>query len=258
MLILIAESKTMTRCDRPVDSGLLSERSPLLGQQADHIMDSLRDVPEAELAAKVKISGALAHKLRQMIYEFADKTLGDTAINAFTGVVFKALDYPSLSAEAQSRCCGRVRIISSLYGWLRPLDIVRPYRLDFTTSLAPNGGSFASFLKPSVTSELLKYLNETGCTEILDLMPADAAKCIDAGTVGKEAAIWKVEFREILPGGKSRTPNAGRLKTLRGKLLRQLLETDINDISSLAGLESDDYIFDSVDADKRIVTFHTA
>ena len=67
----------------------------------------------------------MARKLRQMIYDFPYKESGCVAIEAFTGVVFKAFEYSSLSAQEKqitNRCVG---IVSSLYGWLRPDDIIK-------------------------------------------------------------------------------------------------------------------------------------
>ena len=55
-----------------------------------------------ELTAKVKISAAMASHLRDMIYEFPAKGMGTRAIEAFTGVVFKAFDYATLGKEAGS------------------------------------------------------------------------------------------------------------------------------------------------------------
>lgn len=257
MLILIAESKTIAACGCAVSREEYVAHSPLFGVEADNIMDSLRGASVDLLASDVKISPQMARKLQQMIYEFPNKNTGGRALESFTGVVFKAFDYPTLTPEEQGRADARVRIISSLYGWLLPGDIIKAYRFDFTTPLAPEGKSFAAYWQPNVTDALLRYLGETGEKNILNILPGDAARCIDWKAIGKHARVWKADFQELLPGGKTRTPNAGRLKTLRGKLLRQIIADNITDPQSLLGLCSESYVgMDRPEADGSIV-FHT-
>lgn len=240
MLILIAESKTMAPCDRGVDVSARTH-SPVFDLQAADIMLPLVDVDNAELCRKIKISPAMAADLRRMAYDFHDKSVGLPAVRAFTGVVFKAFDYESLSAAEQRRCNDNVRIISSLYGWLRPDDIIKNYRLDFTARIAPDCGSLCNWWRRLVTDRLLAELCETGTADILDLMPADAAKCIDWKQLPPCIRVWKADFRQI-DGASVRTPHAGRLKILRGLLLRQIIIESVADPDSLLTLISDEYM----------------
>lgn len=261
MLILIAESKTMGRCARPVAPETFDAHRPALEAEADAIMESLREASAEELAADVKISLPLARKLCEMVYEFPNKALGGEAVREYTGVVFKALDYPSMSAREQASFCRRVRIISSLYGWLRPDDIVKQYRFDFTTPLAPEGKTFAAYWRGAVTDTLLKTLEAGGFEDVLNLLPGDAARCVDWKAVAARAKVWKVDFQEILPGGKTRTPNAGRLKTLRGRLLRQIIRENVTTPASLLTLEGPGYAPAATQANPakspNTILFHT-
>lgn len=253
MLILIAESKTMRACDDKQSPDPL--RLPLSESMAADIMLALRGMDARELAEKVRISGDMAARLKQMIYDFPNKQLGRQAISAFTGVVFKALAYQSLDEESKRRCSSRVRLVSSLYGWLRPDDIIKDYRFDFTTALAPGGKTFAAFWRDSVTGRILEYLGRNDCREVLNLLPADGARCIDWKAVSAKARVLKADFRQI-DGASVRTPHAGRLKTLRGMLLRQILTHDVNDFATLSKLQSADYMADGCSGDN--ITFVTA
>ncbi len=255
MIILIAESKTMAPCYDKVSEEELRSHTPVFETEADSIMASLGDLSAGELAETVKISPAMVKKLRGMAYEFPNKQLGSPAITAFTGVVFKAFAYPTLSDEEKERTSRVVRIISSLYGWLRPDDIVKPYRLDFTTPLAPDGMSFAAFWKPRVTAQLQSAVTTSSTTDILDLLPGDAARCIDWKKLGPGARVWKADFKEVMPGGKMRTPNAGRLKTLRGELLRQIIRDDITDPRHLSTLEGENFTPDGIDEETGVIRF---
>lgn len=257
MLILIAESKNMAPCTGIVSHDYYQSHCPALENDADTVMASLRDMTADLLAEKVKISLPMVRKLQQMAYEFPNKALGGNAIEAFTGVVFKAFAYTSLDEATQRHADGCVRIISSLYGWLRPDDIVKPYRLDFTTPLAPGGKTFASFLQPKVTECLLEELKNGGHEDVLNLLPGDAARCIDWKAVGSCAKVWKADFRELLPGGKTRTPNSNRLKTLRGELLRQIVSDRITSASGLLSLQGTNYISTDTPTPDGTIEFHT-
>lgn len=244
MLILIAESKTMLTKEAPVSPEQLEPCKPRFDETADEIMNSLRDLSVGELASQLKLSGSLAAKMQKMIYDFPLKSTGYRAIEAFTGVVFRALDFVSLPPEAQKRCETQVRIISSLYGWLRPDDFIKPYRLDFTTKLeeGPSAGkALNAFWRMDSTKELVNYLTERHETEIINLLPADAAKCIDWKLVKRFAKVWKVDFQELREGDVMKTPQAERLKALRGELLRQILVEGLSQASELLHISSEKY-----------------
>ncbi len=239
MITLIAESKTMDDRELPVESGVYERNMPAAESKADEIMARVATMPAPEISQVAKISLSLAAKVARMAYEFPNKAMGLRAMVAFTGVVFKAFDYPSLSTEEKNLADERVRIISSLYGWLRPNDIVKPYRFDFTTPVAPGDKVLAAFLRKDVTVELEKHLQASGETTILNLLPTDASKCIDWKLVKRFAKVWKVDFKELKDGGEWRTPNAGKLKTLRGELLRTIIVRGITNPSELLTLSSD-------------------
>lgn len=258
MLILIAESKKMAACDSSVSGAEYNSHRPVFEKEASMIMDSLRDMNADTLLGKVKISLPMVRRLQQMIYEYPDKSHGDMAINAFTGVVFNAFRYTTLSEEARMAACRRVRIISSLYGWLQPDDIIRQYRFDFTNPLTPEGATLASYWKEAVTSRLLQELADANHTDMLNLLPADAARCIDWKQIAQKARVWRADFREMLPAGATRTPNSNRLKTLRGQLLRQIITENISSPEQLTSLAGDDYIAVGGDTSTGDIIFHTA
>ena len=86
MLILIAESKTMTACDGSVSEIKYESHRPEFEEYAGRIMDSLRGSPPDRLVEELGISAAYSRKLSRMIYEFPNKSLGAEAIEAFTEV----------------------------------------------------------------------------------------------------------------------------------------------------------------------------
>lgn len=257
MLTLIAESKTMTPCNALITEDDYKIHRPAFERQAADIIDALRDYTVENLAEAVKISIPMARKLKEMIYDFHHKSSGENAIKAFTGVVFKAFGYPTLNVAERTEINRVVRIISSLYGWLTPDDIIKSYRFDFTTKLAPEGKTFAAYWKKDVTRKLIEDLSNGNHSNVLNLLPGDASKCIDWKEVSHTALPLKVDFKEITAGGEMRTPNSGRLKTLRGMLLRHIITEGISSPEQLLGIESETYIADPSSSTADTIVFHT-
>lgn len=237
-MILIAESKTMSSTQNAVSTDEFGICRPLFDGIANAIMDSLRSRTLEQLSLEAGISIKLAASLRSMIYEFPNKSLGIRAVKAFTGVVFRQLrlaDYDYIQARFIS---DNVRIISSLYGWLRPDDIIKPYRFDFKSRVAPLGQPLMKYWKKDVTIALVNDLRRRGDTVIIDLLPSDAAKLIDWKIVKRFTKIYKIDFQTVIGAEETKTPNAGRLKELRGLLLDLIIRRGLTDPAEIAALES--------------------
>lgn len=242
MLILIAESKTMFREQRDITESEYREHTPIYEERAAQVIEALADITVPEIREAVKVSIPLAREIQKMIYDFPHKASGLRAIDAFTGVVFRQLDIKGHSGSSIEFMNRNVRIVSSLYGWLRPDDIIKPYRFDFDTKLAPGDLSFKQFWKAKATIALVKWLKETGDCEVVDLLPKDASACIDWKIVRSMARVYKVEFK--VPSGPTtmKTPPANRLKELRGKMLNQIISEKIERAADLENLEGEEFI----------------
>lgn len=236
MIVLIAESKTMTACDRTVTPELLEYHRAVDENKADAIMADIASQSPQEIAERGRLSMAMAIRLSTMAREFPYKRTGQTAIEAFTGVVFKALDPNTLTSGARDFLNRDTRIISSLYGWLRPDDIIKAYRMEYTSKLAPEGKTMSEYWRGQVTVNLLREIEDTGSKAVLNLLPADAAKCVDWKQIKQLAEVCKVDFKELKDGGSFATPHAGRLKSLRGHLLREIAEGGIDNPAELKAL----------------------
>lgn len=243
-MILIAESKTMASAETEVSREEFAACRPLFDGIANAIMDALRDRTPEQLAAEAGITLRLAASLRRMIYEFHNKTTGLRAIEAFTGVVFRQLRLADYDGAQREFLRDNVRIVSSLYGWLRPDDIIKPYRFDFKSHVAPLGETLMKYWRKDVTIALAQELRAKGDTVIIDLLPADAAKCVDWKLVKRFAKVYKVDFKMYDGTDAMKTPNAGRLKELRGRLLDLIVRNGLSSPADIATLESPDFMPD--------------
>ncbi len=108
-----------------------------------------------------------------------------------------------------------------------------------------------------MTEALCDCMTKAGCHEILNLMPADAAKCIDWKLLPKGTDVWKIDF-VVFKEGKEKTPDAGKLKRLRGTILRQILTEGITDIYGITQIDSDMYVYDKIDCKNHSIRFISA
>ena len=242
MLILIAESKTMLREELPVSPQEFKSHTPIYAGKASEIMDSLHGLAVPEIVKVAKGGDSTARNIWNHIQCFNDTKMGFKAVDAFTGVVFKQLHKGDYNMEQKEFLNRNLRIISSLYGWLRPDDIIKSYRFDFNLKLAPGGKSFKQFWKAGCTIALVNQLRETFENEVVDLLPSEASACIDWKMVRSVADVYKVEFK--VPSGPStmKTPHAGRLKELRGRMLDLIIRERISKATELKELEGDDFL----------------
>lgn len=257
MIILIAESKTMSKAQRPVDSLPYGYREPAFYPVALQVADELRRLSVTALADRLGIGPKAAAGAFDDYYGFADHTTGLTAIEAFTGVVFKNLDYNSLTDSGQEYVNGCVRLISSLYGYLRPDDTVKPYRLEFNSKVMPGGSTPRTYWRADVTGRLIADIKEGGHREVINLLPKDAADCIDWAEVRKVATVTVAEFK-VQRADKMVTPHAGLLKTLRGKLLRSMALHGVKSVADLPSMPSDDFQLDEELSTASSLLFVTA
>lgn len=244
MITLIAESKTMDSNEQHISEENLREHTPMFEKEASEIISNLLPLPIEELAMRLSVSQALAIKTHKMMYEFPNKLMGYPALYGFTGEVFRGLDINSISEEAKDFGKTSLLFISSLYGLLKPEDIIKPYRLDFNVDCAPDGSKLSTYWKKKLTIALVKHIKSNNENEILDLLPGEASKCLDWKLIKNFAKVVKIDFKYISDKGELKTPHAGKLKELRGKMVREILCQKINDLRTLINLKTADFASD--------------
>lgn len=243
MLTLLAESKTMTSLQMSVSQEDFKRFQPPLEKSADELMKHLEGLSPHDISNILGISGQLAIKTHNLAFEFPHKMTGQKALESFTGEAYRSLDISSFSKEELDRANQNLRIISSVYGILEPLNIIKPYRFEFNKPLWPDNKTSIQIFKPKVTIELAKLIKEEKIGEIIDLLPADADKCIDWKILRAFTKVYKVCFQQMLPDGTLKTPIAKRLKELRGLMARTIFKENIQSFKNLISYNSNYYVF---------------
>lgn len=162
------------------------------------------------------------------------------AVYAFAGDVYVGLDAYTLAVEKLDDLQDRLRILSGLYGLLKPLDLIQPYRLEMGTQL-PVGESknLYEYWKQKLTAHLNKELKKGEL--LVNLASDEYASAIDFKAL-KVPAI-KVDFKDM---------KDGKLKIIsffakkaRGMMVRYIIDTDAKTIDDLKGFNYDGYGFDA-------------
>ena len=142
MLFLLSPAKSL-EYERPLPAGLGHTLPPFIPQSTE-LIEVLRQLPPQEVGALMSISDKLAQLNTARYAAWQPKF---TAVNArqalfaFNGDVYEGLDAYSLQADDITWAQDHVLMLSGLYGALRPLDWMQPYRLEMGTRLANAHGS---------------------------------------------------------------------------------------------------------------------
>lgn len=238
MITLLAESKTFSKESIAISPDEFDLHTPRFEKQACEIMHSISSLSVAEISAELKLSAGLASAMWKYVSTFTDKSRGLRADEAFTGEVFRALSAASLDKEARERLRTTFRFVSSLYGYLLPDDIIRPYRLDFTSTTPFPGIKLSRFWKETTLNAIEADAENDSCHTFLNLLPADAVACLDFKSLGNKINVISPVFKEMKPDGSLRTPGSGYLKKMRGLMARLIADKGIKNQEELLKTES--------------------
>lgn len=195
MLLIISPAKTLD-FDTPAVSELTSQ--PRLLLQARALVSILRNYSESDLAGLMKLSPKLArlNALRYAAWSppFSSRN-AKQAVLAMKGDVYGGLDAESFSADDFTYAQQHLRILSGLYGVLRPMDLMQAYRLEMGTRL-PNeqGNSLYAFWGTRITEQLNEDLADQSDNILLNLASNEYFKAVKPQQI--KGRIITLQFKE--------------------------------------------------------------
>lgn len=205
MLMLLSPAKKLDY-DSPVRTTLHTQ--PLFVEQAETLVGLLRKQSTDDIASLMKLSENLATlnvERYQAWTPHFDLDNSRQALLAFNGDVYEGLDAASLSDADLQWAQGHLAILSGLYGVLRPLDLMQPYRLEMGTRLAnPRGRNLYAFWGSRIANHLDAQLAKTGGqvdTEpgiVLNLASAEYFKAVDRKAL--QARVVECVFQDYKSG----------------------------------------------------------
>ena len=208
------------------------------------LINELRAFNSAGLQKLMGISPKLADLNFERNQQFTAKHSKDNAsqaILAFKGDVYIGLDASTLDKGDLDFAQQHLRILSGLYGILRPLDLIQPYRLEMGTKLKnPRGNNLYDFWKNILTEKLNQEIKQSGSNILINLASDEYYKVLD--TKNLKADIVKIVFKEY-KGDKLKFISFNAKKA-RGLMSRYIIKNRINDKESLKGFDFDGYFFE--------------
>ena len=171
------------------------------------------------------------------------------AVYAFNGDVYRGLDAYTIDTKKLDKVEDTIRIISGLYGILKPLDLIQPYRLEMGTKF-PVGKSknLYEFWRKKVTQALNDELADDEL--FLNLASNEYFKAID--TKALKVPVINVSFKEFKNGDYKTIGIFAKLA--RGLMTRYIIETDAKTLDDIKGFNYDNYgLSDELSSDKELV-----
>ena len=238
MKVLLSPAKSLD-FDTPLPHDKKSQ--PLFLDKAQKINDLLRKKNPKKLMELMGISpnlAALNYDRNQIWPEDSKDAVSRAAVYAFNGEVYRGLDVYNLAADCVDLMQKTVRILSGHYGLLRPLDQIKPYRLEMGTKLAVGRSkNLYEFWQKEVTKALVSDL-ESG-EIVVNLASNEYAKCIDFTTL--ENQVITPVFKEFKNG--SYKVLAVYAKYARGLMTKFILETGAQSKEDLIAFSASGYVF---------------
>ncbi|TMJ14576.1 MAG: peroxide stress protein YaaA [Alphaproteobacteria bacterium] len=242
MLAVISPAKTLD-FERPLPP--LTSTRPAFEEDAAKLASAAAKLGPKKLGALMHISPKLADLNAGRFRGFAEQPKRP-ALYAFAGDVYAGFEAHSLDETAVDFAQDHLRILSGLYGLLRPLDEIRPYRLEMGTRWAPGRKkNLYDYWQNRVADELA---SAAGRGAIINLASKEYWHAVES-RLPPSLPVIEIDFREEGPSGLRF--NTFAAKRARGMMARYICEHRLTDPDALKSFDSDGYAFDPEQSDPQ-------
>ncbi|MFP4023261.1 MAG: peroxide stress protein YaaA [Thiohalospira sp.] len=240
MIIIISPAKTLDYKNK-VQTNKYSQ--PKFLKESQELVNEFKKFSHKELSQLMDINPDLAQLNYERYFQWGlpfNLSNAKQALLAFKGQVFVGLDAKSLSENDLLFAQDHLRILSGLYGVLRPLDLMQPYRLEMGTSLKNSKGeNLYKFWDSKITDFLNHELSHQKNQVLVNLASNEYFKAV----VPK-----KIKGKIITPVFKEAKGNNFKViavysKTARGLMSRFIIKNRIEDPEQLKAFDSEGYLF---------------
>jgi len=240
MIAVISPAKTLD-----FETKVPHERTlPIFQKEALQLIDVLTDKTEEDVQDLMSISEKLATLNVERYHNFTkkkDPKRAKQAVFAFQGDVYQGLEAGEFNEKQVAFAQDHLRILSGLYGVLRPLDLIQPYRLEMGTQLNVNGSkNLYEFWNEKVAKQLKKDLKKQGDKVIINLASKEYFNAVD--TKKLKAKIIDVDFKDYKNGEYKII--SFYAKKARGLMSRYIIDNEIDDVNDLKGFDYEGYYYD--------------
>jgi uncharacterized protein len=253
MLTILSSSKTQRSILLPG----VSHHQPALLDKTALLLDTLGHLDRQELQSLLGVSEQLARttgeRYRRISLPHEPDSAGH-ALASFSGTVFSMLELSRYSAEDLQFADGRLRILSGLYGLLRPLDLMQPYRLEMGTKHAVGQASqLYEFWQEAVTDELSRALAAHSERVIVNCASREYARVVDVKRLAGRMLTLSFKQRQ---NGVVKTV-AIHAKRARGLFIDWLIANRIDRTDELSAFDRSEYRFSARESSDDELVFIT-
>ena len=195
MLAILSPAKSL---DFDSDLAAPDPTNARLAPETERLVSAASNLSKKKLKTIMPVSDKLIELNYGRYKDFWDQPERQ-AIFAFSGDVYTGFEAKSLDEDDIGFAQDHVRILSGLYGLLRPLDAIRPYRLEMGTRWAPRYKKLTDFWGDKIAALLAEDLEADGSETIINLASNEYWAAIDGSKALSGARVIAIDFREDGP-----------------------------------------------------------
>ena len=247
MLVVISPAKKL---DMSVDVRTPTT-VPDFATDAATLAGVARDLSHDELRALMSISPALAELNAKRFADFGKQPIKAAAL-AFAGDTYQGLEAPSLEDDEMAWAQNHLRILSGLYGVLRPMDAIEPYRLEMGSRLKTDKGrSLYEYWGTRLADALNAQADATGSQLLVNCASQEYFGAVDRGALA--IPVITPVFKEIR-NGRARIVSF-YAKKARGAMARHIVQNRLSDMADLQGFSAGGYRYAAAASDGETIVF---
>jgi len=251
MITVISPAKTLD-FDQPLLDNSTKARFP---KETKELVAILQEKSSLDLQQMMSVSENIGD-LNAARYKNFKATFTEAnsrnSIMAFKGDVYVGLDAASLNDSEMGFAQSHLRILSGLYGLLKPLDLIQPYRLEMGTRLVVGEHTnLYQYWEDKIVNMIHKDLKDQGDDIILNLASNEYFKAIKRKSL--KAQVINVDFKDFKNGQYKMISFFA--KKARGLMSRYIINNEINDIESLKAFDYEGYYFDAANSEEDNLLF---
>lgn len=240
MLSIISPAKSLNLDDISAD---ISKSKPIFSNRSQQIINVLKSFDIIGIQKLMNISQNLAelnfNRFKQWNSDFDDKS-AKQAIFTFTGDVYKGLEIETFNNTQLQYAQKNLRILSGLYGLLKPLDLIQAYRLEMGTKLSINSyKNLYDFWSDDITKELNQEIESNKHEYLLNLASNEYFNAIDKKSI--KATIVNPVFKDFKNGNYKII--SFYAKKARGLMAKYQLKNEISTIDEIKAFNENGYYF---------------
>ncbi|MFV1874715.1 peroxide stress protein YaaA [Nioella sp.] len=236
MLIVISPAKKLDWTARDVEM-----TAPMFQEDADRLAEVAQGLSVAELQKLMHISESLGKLNRERFARFHDHVEKRPAVLAFAGDTYTGLEAGSLDAEELAYAQDHLRILSGLYGLLRPLDAMQEYRLEMGSRLkTERGKSLYDYWGGQIAEALNAEADRTGTETLINCASVEYFSAVKPEAL--RLNVITPQFLEEKPGGPKVVSFFA--KKARGAMARFIIQNRLKDPESILGFDSGGYRYE--------------